>query len=112
MNNSNSATLSLTNVSPLQAGDYLVTITNDLGLAKASMPLHVVIPPNCSLTQTLPDALQLAFPTQSGLHYFVEEASDISGPWEPLTNNIVGDGQPVALVLTMSGTGFYRVRVE
>jgi hypothetical protein len=112
MKSSYSAPLSFTNVTPLQTGDYLVTVTNDLGLLKAVMPLHVVIPPNCNLTQILPDALQLTFPTQSGLHYFVEETSDLSGPWEPLTNNIVGDGEPVALVLPMTGAGFYRVRVE
>jgi Immunoglobulin I-set domain len=112
MTNSYSAALSLQNVSPIQGGDYLVTVTNELGLAKAVMPLHVVIPPICNVAASNSNTLQLAFPTQSGLHYFVEQASDLRGPWQLLTNNIVGDGQPVAFALPTIGTGFYRVRVE
>ena len=112
MSNSYSAALSLQNVTSAQGGDYLVTVTNELGVAKALMPLHVVIPPICNFAQTASNSLRLAFPTQSGLHYFVEQASDLRGPWQVLTNNIVGDGQPVALALPTVGRGFYRVRVE
>jgi hypothetical protein len=112
LSNSYSAALSLTNVSPVQGGDYLATVTNDLGLAKVLIPLHVVIPPSCNLAQTSSGSLQLAFETQSGFHYFVERAFDLRGPWEALTNDIVGDGQPVSLALPTMDTGFYRVRVQ
>jgi hypothetical protein len=112
LSNSYSAALSLTNVSPVQGGDYLATVTNDLGLAKVLIPLHVVIPPSCNLAQTSSGSLQLAFETQSGLHYLVEQAFDLRGPWEALTNDIVGDGQPVSLALPTMDTGFYRVRVQ
>jgi Immunoglobulin domain len=112
LTNSYSAALSLTNVTFVQAGNYLATVTNDLGLAKVLMPLHVVIPPNCNLVQTSAGTLQLVFETQSGLNYFVEEAFDLGGPWQALTNDIVGDGQTVVLGLSTVGNGFYRVRVQ
>lgn len=112
VSNSYSTALSLSKVTPVQAGDYLVTVTNELGTTKAVMPLHVVIPPSCNLAQTASNTLQLVFPTQSGLHYFIEQASDLRGPWQALTNSIVGDGQAIALPVPMTGSGFYRVRVE
>lgn len=112
MSNSYLPMLSLINVTPAQTGDYVVSVTNELGSAKAVMPLHVVVPPICNLILLNTNALQITFPTQPGFYYFVEEASDLRGPWQLFTNKFLGDGRSIAVPLTMAGTGFYRVRVE
>jgi|SRR6185437_10913115 len=104
--------LPLSNVTPQQSGDYFVTVTNDLGFTSATIPLRVVIPPTCSIAQTAPDSLQLSFPTQPGLNYTIEEAPSMSGPWQAMTETMVGSGQPIVIPVSMTTNGFYRARVE
>ena len=91
--------------------DYVMTVTNDLGSLTATLPLHVVIPPQCSLTRTS-TWFQLSFPTVSGQRYTVQEAGAVVGPWQPWPNFFVGDGQPLRLNVPGGGTRFYRVQVE
>jgi len=112
MTNSNDPSLSLPDVTPGQSGNYSLTVTNDLGFTNAIMPLRVVIPPNCSLTQNGSGGLQMTFPTQTGLNYTVEEAPSLAGPWQPAGDTFAGSGQPTTVALPMVTTGFYRVRVE
>jgi len=110
--NSNAPFLPLPHVTPDQSGNYSVIVTNDLGFTSASMPLRVVLPPDCSLAQNASSGLQMTFPTQSGLNYTVEVAPDISGPWQPAGETFVGSGQPATVPLPLTTIGFYRVRVE
>ncbi len=112
MTNNYSPALSLPHVTPAQSGSYSVRITNDLGSANTIMPLHVVIPPGCSLIQTAADSLQLTFPTQIGLTYTVEEALDLGGPWQPYGQSFSGGGQTATIALPINANGFYRVRVQ
>jgi hypothetical protein len=91
--------------------DYVMTVTNDLGSLSATLPLHVVIPTQCSLT-SVSNWLQLSFPTVSGQRYKVEEAGTVTGPWQPWTDFYFGNDQPLVLYLSGDGTRFFRVRVE
>lgn len=91
--------------------DYVVTITNDLGSVSATMPLRVVVTMPASLTQGT-NYFQLSFPTISGQRYTVEEATLVTGPWQAWSNFYFGDGQPVTVFLSATGTKFFRVRVE
>jgi hypothetical protein len=93
------------------SADYLMTVTNDLGSASATLPLRVLIQPQCSLVQAS-NSLQLSFPTVSGQSYKVEEAIALLGPWQPWPDTYPGNGQPLVLPLTGGGTKFFRVRVE
>ncbi len=90
---------------------YVVTVTNDLGTLTATLPLRVLIPPQCALVRA-PDWLQLSFPTVSGQKYTVEEAGAVAGPWQPWPNFYLGNDQPLVLYLAGGGTKFFRVRVE
>lgn len=99
-------------VTPEQMGDYSVLVTNDLGKAITTLPLHVVVPPGCSLAVSPSNTLQMAFPTQIGLSYTVEEAADLRGPWQPVTQPLTGDGQPARIDLPAETNGYYRVRVQ
>ena len=112
LTNSYSAGLSLLNVTPAQTGNYFVVVTNDLGTTNVQLPLHVVVPPTCSIAQTASNGLQMSLPTQMGLRYTVEEATDLSGPWQSFGSTYVGDGQTLNIALPIITTGFYRVRVE
>ena len=103
--------LFFSSVTATDSADYIVTVTNDLGTLNATLPLHVVIPPQCSL-KIVSNYLQLTFGTVSGLRYSVEEAVEITGPWQPWPDFYIGDGQPVALNLPGGGTKFYRVLVQ
>ncbi len=91
--------------------DYVLTVTNDLGSVAATLPLHVLVPPSCSLTSSS-NSLCLSFPTVSGLRYTIEEAVAVTGPWQPWPNSYFGDGQPLLLYLPGDGTKFFRVHVE
>jgi hypothetical protein len=110
--NSYAPGLSLLNVTPNQMGNYLVTITNDLGSTNALLPLHVVLPTSCSVVQTAPGNLQITLPTQAGLLYTVEAAPDLSGPWQSTGETLVGDGKALVLALPAADIGFYRIRIE
>ncbi|MBI3848734.1 MAG: immunoglobulin domain-containing protein [Verrucomicrobia bacterium] len=91
--------------------DYVMTVTNDLGSLSATLPLHVVIPTQCSLT-SVSNWLELSFPTMSGQRYYVEEAATITGPWQPWSNFYFGNDQSLVLYLSGDGTRFFRVRIE
>jgi hypothetical protein len=111
--NSYAPTLLFPNVAPNETGDYLVTVTNDLGTVAATLPLHVVTPPNCTFVSTSSNTMLLSIQTQIGMHYFVEEALDLRGPWLGSTNFYVGDGKSLTVLMQMDqGREFYRVRVE
>lgn len=112
MTNSYDSFLPLSNVTPNQSGNYSVVVTNDLGFASATIPLRVVIPPSCSLALSGSGGLQMTFPTQSGLNYTVEEAPNLSGPWQPVSDTLAGSGQSATVLLPATTVGFYRVRVE
>ena len=112
MTNSYSPFLSLPHVTPDQTGNYSLTVTNDLGRTSTTLPLHVVASPTCRLVQSAAGSLQLAFPTQNGLSYTVEQAADIRGPWQPLGASFTGDGQTTTIDLPITTNGFYRVRVQ
>lgn len=111
MTNYNLPMLYLTNVTSLAAGDYAVTITNDLGKTSATIRLKVVPEPRTALAQIL-DGVAIQFATGLGANYVVEEAPTPSGPWLAWPTNFIGDGQPVSVRLTNSGTRFYRLRVN
>lgn len=111
--NSYSPAISLLNVSPADMGNYFVTVTNDLGVVSATLPLHVVLPPSCAFIPTSSNTLLLNLPTQDGLSYIVEEAADLHGPWQAWTNVFVGDGQPLTIPMPMElASDFFRVRVQ
>jgi hypothetical protein len=76
------------------------------------LSLHVVVPPSCSLTQTASNNLQMSLETQVGLLYFVEEASNLRGPWQTWTNIFTGDGKPLMITMPTISNAFYRVRVQ
>lgn len=100
----------LPGVTTNDAADYTVTVTNDLGSLTATWPLHVVTPPVCAVANSSGE-LSLRVPTVTGLQYFVEQATNIAGPWASWTNNYSGNGAPLVIPLTGGGTGFFRVRV-
>jgi hypothetical protein len=93
------------------SANYLLTVTNDLGVLNATFPLHVVIAPYCTIIRSTTGAT-LSWPTIAGQRYTVEEASSLQGPWFPWTNSVTGDGTTNVVQLAVDGSGFYRVRVE
>jgi len=103
--------LFLANVTMLDAADYSVTVTNDVGNLTATLPLRVVIPPQCNLTR-IDTGCRLAWASVTGQFYTVEEAIDVNGPWLASTNTIAGDGQISTVDLAGNGTRFLRIRVQ
>jgi hypothetical protein len=103
--------LFLTAATAADSGIYVLTVTNDLGVLTATLPLQVVTPPRSSLVTT-PTGLQLTWGTVAGQRYTLEEARTIQGPWVAWTNLYVGDGQPVTVDANAGDSGFYRILVE
>src|SRR5206468_3689253 len=91
-----SSSLLMTNVSLSDSADYTVSVTNDLGNVSATLPLRVVIPPQCELAQ-IPSGLRLIWSSVTGQLYTVEEAVAVTGPWVAWTNSIIGNGQTNSL---------------
>lgn len=91
--------------------DYTVTVTNDLGVASATVPLRVLIAPTCTLV-SWSGWLRLSFPTVGGQVYTVQQATNVNGPWQPWPNLYPGDGQQVVIYLPSSDKKFFRLRVE
>jgi hypothetical protein len=112
LTNSYAPGLGLSNVTTDQTGNYFVTITNDFGATNALLPLHVVVPASCNIVQTTPDSLQISIPTQTGLHYTVEEAPGVFGAWQSTGDTFIGDGKALVINLPVAETGFYRIRIE
>ncbi|MDB6059362.1 MAG: conserved repeat domain protein [Verrucomicrobiales bacterium] len=112
-NNATIATTSSVNfpsVTTTDAGSYSFVVTNDLGTLSAAMPLRVVIPP--ALSWTVGAGLTLNIPTLTNQLYSIEEATNITGPWQAWSNNFVGDGQTLQLDISGSGMHFYRIAVQ
>jgi hypothetical protein len=109
--NSQTSWLLLTNVAPSQSGNYTLSVTNDLGNLTVTIPLHVVVPPQCSLA-TGAEGLMLGFPTATGLRYTIEQADTVTGPWLPGASAFWGDGHNFFTNIGCVGTKFFRVRVE
>ena len=85
--------------------------TNDLGNLTATLPLRVVIPPQCDLAQ-IPTGFRLTWGSVTGQLYTVEEATALTGPWLAWTNSIMGDGQIRSVDFTGTDTRFLRLRVQ
>jgi hypothetical protein len=105
------ASLFFPTVTTNDSANYTLSVTNDLGTLTATLPLHVVIAPNCVLTRTSSGA-RLSWPTVSGQRYTIEESVALSGPWVAWTNSFNGDGSTNLVDLAVAGTRFYRVRVQ
>jgi len=54
----------------------------------------------------------LSIPTVPGFLYTVEEASEVTGPWQPWPTNYLGDGQSLLLNVSGSGKKFFRFQVQ
>jgi hypothetical protein len=92
--------------------DYVLTVTNDLGMLTTKLPLQVIERPACTFLRAGGYA-QMIFPTINGLRYTIEEAPAISGPWTAWPNFYFGDGSPQTVYVTTSGAlKFFRVRIE
>jgi len=111
VSNSPNAWLALNNVTPSQSGNYSLAITNDLGHLIVTVPLHVVAPPQCTVS-TAAGNLALSFPTESGYTYVIEQANVVTGPWQPWSAAFSGDGQSFSTNVAPVGTQFFRVRVQ
>ena len=105
------ASLFFPTVTTNDSANYTLSVTNDLGTLTATLPLHVVIAPNCVLTRTSSGA-RLSWPTVSGQRYTIEESVALSGPWVAWTNSFNGDGSTNLVDLAVADTRFYRVRVQ
>jgi hypothetical protein len=93
------------------SADYVLTVTNDLGALSATLPLRGLVSPACTLSAS-PDLLRLGFPTVSGQYYTVQEATNLTGPWQDWPNIYPGDGQPVVIYLPCLGMKFFRLSVR
>jgi hypothetical protein len=103
--------LQLTNVTTAQTGDYSLTATNDLGTLTVTMPVHVVTPWQCSVSQNAGN-LNLSFPTVANFRYTILQATNLSGPWLAWSATFFGNGETFTKNILGPGTKFFRVRVE
>jgi hypothetical protein len=103
--------LQMTNVTTAQTGNYSLTVSNDLGALTVTMPVHVVAPMLCSVSQTAGN-LNFNFPTVANFRYTIQQATNLSGPWSVWAPAFFGSGEIFATNILGPGTKFFRVRVE
>jgi hypothetical protein len=108
---SNSSSLSFAKVATTDTADYVVTAVNDLGTLNVTLPLHVVIPPLCSIFRNA-GGIRFSWPTATGQVYTIQSASSLNGPWMLWTNSFTGNGAVTNIDISGSGPGFYRLRCD
>jgi hypothetical protein len=105
--------LTLTSVSPGEAGNYLLVITNVAGTTNsATVSLTVSPPPPVAVTPASATSIQLSSTTIPGLTYVVQSASNLSPPviWSPLQTNVVpGNGIVLFTNATANPDQFFRL---
>jgi Immunoglobulin domain len=105
--------LTLNGVSPGEAGNYLVVITNVAGATNSTTVSLAVSPlPPVALTPASPTSVQLRSTTIPGLTYVVQSASNLSPPviWSPLQTNVVpGNGIVLFTNATANLSQFFRL---
>jgi hypothetical protein len=85
--------LTLTNVSPDQAGGYSVLVTNGLGMATSDTATLSVVEFQLASGMT-PQGFRVMIPTLPGAQFRVEANSDLAtNVWEQVEGLINGDGQ-------------------
>ena len=103
--------LQMTNVTAAQSGVYSLAVTNDLGTLNVTIPVHVVTPFQCSVSQSA-GVLNLNFPTVANFRYTIQQSSNVSGPWSAWTEPFFGNGDVFTTNIPAAGTMFFRVRIE
>jgi hypothetical protein len=103
--------LQLTNVTAAQTGNYSLAVTNDLGSLTVTMPVHVVTPFQCSVSQGV-GGLNLNFPTVANFRYTIQQATNLSGPWSDWTQAFFGSGNVFTTNIPTTDIMFFRVHIE
>ena len=110
------ATLTLTNVSPAQAGGYAVAVSNVAGSATSLVAKLAVVPPAILLQISLAGPqVSISFASQLGLNYALEYKHLLDDPaWTPLLPAVPGTGGPMTLQDTnkAADSRYYRLRQE
>lgn len=110
---STSNILTLVNVSPANAANYSVVVTNSVGSTNSSSAaLTVSAPPSVSLKPGPGGSLVLNGSTVPGLSYVVQGASNLNSPiiWAPLeTNSAAGDGSLAYTNNPVASSHFLRI---
>ena len=105
--------LSLTNVSPVNAGSYAVIVTNSSGSVTSSVAaLAVALPPAFNLSFGAQGTIQLNANAPTGLTYIVQSATNLINPaWLPVLTNNTGNGGVVNFQASAAGVTlqFYRL---
>jgi hypothetical protein len=103
--------LQMTNVTTAQTGNYSLTVSNDLGALTVTMPVHVVAPILCFVSQSAGN-LNFNFPTVANFRYTIQQATSLSGPWSVWAPAFFGSGEIFTTNILGPGTKFFRVRVD
>ena len=107
----NSPVLLFTNLALAQTGNYTFTVTNDLGSVWGNFSVKVVVPPKPTLIRAAGGAL-LLLRTVTGQTYYVEQSTDLSGPWKAMTGTFAGTGDTQSYAVEFKDMRFYRVCAE
>ena len=103
--------LQMANVTTAQTGNYSLTVTNDLGTLTVTMPVHVVVPPACTVSGSFGN-LNLSFATVSNFNYTIQQTTNLAGPWTPCAPTFAGTGGNFSTNIACAGTRFFRVRID
>ena len=103
--------LQMANVTTAQTGNYSLTVTNDLGTLTVTMPVHVVVPPACTVSGSFGN-LNLSFATVSNFNYTIQQTTNLAGPWTPCAPAFAGTGGNFSTNIACAGTRFFRVRID
>ena len=103
--------LQMANLTTAQTGNYSLTVTNDLGTLTVTMPVHVVVPPACTVSGSFGN-LNLSFATVSNFNYTIQQTTNLAGPWTPCAPTFAGTGGNFSTNIACAGTRFFRVRID
>ncbi len=103
--------MQLPNVTTDATANYVLTVANDLGSLNVTNPVHVIVPPICSVNR-IGGNVSFTFPTSTNFIYTIQSANNVTGPWTNWGAAFVGSGQSVSTNLSGNATRFFRVRID
>lgn len=103
--------LQLQNVTAADTANYTLNVTNDLGSLIVTNPVHIIVPPTCSVSRNAAGVIY-DFPTTANFRYTIQSATNVLGPWTQWAPPFFGSGQNFSTNIAETGTKFFRVRVE
>ena len=106
-----SASITISNFSAQNAGEYRTVVTNDLGIASSAIAILAEIPAPSLSVEAKQDSVKIGWPAE-GYGFQLETTTNAGSEWTAVTNSVViKDGVNSIQLPANSSAQFFRLRI-